>query len=87
MGTIGPLFRALLFTLLFCSVELSAESNKAIVLPVSDSQSLPAMLYKEALKEKNLTEIPSFTLERGRGYWLLFDVNSTAQSRKSHSLY
>lgn len=86
MGTIGPLFRALLFTLLFCSVELYAESNKAIVLPVSDSQSLPAMLYKEALKEKNLTEIPSFTLDRGRGYWLLFDVNSTAQS-ENHILY
>ena len=79
MGSIGPLFRAFLFALLFCSVELYAISNKAIVLPVSDSQSLPAEFFKEAVKENNLADVSSFTLKRGRGYWILFDVNSTKQ--------
>ncbi|WP_394190505.1 EAL domain-containing protein [Pseudoalteromonas atlantica] len=79
MGSIGPLFRAFLFALLFCSVELYAVSNKAIVLPVSDSQSLPAEFFKEAVKENNLADVSSFTLKRGRGYWILFDVNSTKQ--------
>ncbi|KTF18062.1 putative bifunctional diguanylate cyclase/phosphodiesterase [Pseudoalteromonas sp. H105] len=80
MGSISSLFRALLLiTLLFFSVTLSAASNKALVLPVSDSQRLSANAYKGAIKKNGLAEISSVKLKPAQGYWLLFDVNQTAE--------
>ena len=81
MGSIGPLFHTFfLITLLFFSVALNAASNKALVLPVSDSGIVPAKLFKEALKRDSLAQVLSVKLKQAQGYWILFDINSTTQS-------